>query len=108
VFDPRLLTYAEKLQYEGYLRRQETNEAVRELSKKGTSIRQIMRQAGHSRKLARDVLRGQRLDVLRTRPRPRDIMTFRMKIKRKVRRETGPSSLSDRRSSSDQIRSEQA
>ncbi|PPJ67606.1 transposase, partial [Staphylococcus haemolyticus] len=28
VVDPRLLTYAEKLQYEGYLRRQETNDAV--------------------------------------------------------------------------------
>lgn len=68
VVDPKLLTYAEKLQYEGYLRRQETNEAVRELSKKGTSIRQIVRQTGHSRKLVRDVLRGQRLDVFRTRP----------------------------------------
>lgn len=36
VVDPKLLTYAEKLQYEGYLRRQETNEAILELSKKGT------------------------------------------------------------------------
>lgn len=68
VVDPKLLTYAERLQYEGYLRRQETNEAIRELSKKGTSIRQIVRQTGHSRKLVRDVLRGQRLDVFRTRP----------------------------------------
>ncbi|WP_246735618.1 hypothetical protein [Agrobacterium sp. a22-2] len=34
VVDPKLLTYAEKLQYEGYLRRQETNEAILELSKK--------------------------------------------------------------------------
>lgn len=33
VVDPKLLTYAEKLQYEGYLRRQETNEAIREMSK---------------------------------------------------------------------------
>ncbi|WP_234781424.1 ISL3 family transposase [Sphingobium yanoikuyae] len=69
VVDPRLLTYAEKLQYEGYLRRQETNDAVRELAKNGTSIRQIVRQIGHSRKLVRDVLRGQRMDVFRTRPR---------------------------------------
>lgn len=68
VVDPKLLTYAEKLQYEGYLRRQETNEAIREMSKKGTSIRQIVRQTGHSRKIVRDVLRGQRLDVFRTRP----------------------------------------
>ncbi len=66
VVDPKLLTYAEKLQYEGYLRRQETNEAIWELKKKGTSIRQIVRQTGHSRKLVRDVLRGQRLDVFRT------------------------------------------
>ncbi|RFB76582.1 ISL3 family transposase [Methylovirgula sp. 4M-Z18] len=68
VVDPKLLTYAERLQYEGYLRRQETNEAIRELSKTGTSVRQIVRQTGHSRKLVRDVLRGQRLDVFRTQP----------------------------------------
>jgi len=68
VVDPKLLTYAEKLQYEGYVRRQETNEAILQLAKSGTSIRQIVRQTGHSRKLVRDVLRGQRLDVFRTRP----------------------------------------
>jgi transposase len=68
IIDPKLLTYAERLQYEGYLRRQETNEAIKELSKKGTSIRQIVRQTGHSRKVVRDVLRGQRFDVFRTRP----------------------------------------
>lgn len=68
VVDPKFLTYAEKLQCEGYLRRQETNEAIRELSKKGASIRQIVRLKGHSRKLARNVLRAQRLDVFRTRP----------------------------------------
>jgi endo-beta-N-acetylglucosaminidase D len=56
---PKLLTYAERLQYEGYLRRQETNETIKELSKKGTSISQIVRQTGHSRKVVRDVLRGQ-------------------------------------------------
>jgi len=68
VVDPKLLTCAEKLQYEGYLRRQETNEAIRQLSQTGASIRQIVRQTGYSRKLVRDVLRGQRLDVFRTRP----------------------------------------
>lgn len=68
VVDPKLLTYAERLQYEGYLRRQETNEAIQALAEKGTSIRQIVRQTGHSRKLVRDVLRGQRLDVFRTKP----------------------------------------
>ena len=68
VVSPTLLNYAQRLQYEGYLRRQETNEAIWELKKKGTSIRQIVRQTGHSRKLVRDVLRGQRLDVFRTKP----------------------------------------
>ena len=67
VVDPKLLTYAERLQYEGYLRRQETSDAIRELSRRGTAIRQIVRQTGHSRKLVRDVLRGQRFDVFRTR-----------------------------------------
>ncbi|KKC33470.1 transposase [Devosia psychrophila] len=38
------------------------------MSKRATSIRQIVRQTGHSRKLVRDVLRGQRFDVFRTRP----------------------------------------
>lgn len=68
VIDPKLLTCAEKLQYDGYLRRQETNIAIQTLAKAGVSIRQIVRQNGHSRKLVRDVLRGQRLDVFRTRP----------------------------------------
>ena len=68
VIDPELLTYAERLQHEGYLRRQATNEAIQTLAKKGTSIRQIVRQTGHSRKLVRDVLRGQRLDVFRRKP----------------------------------------
>jgi hypothetical protein len=68
VVDPKLLTYAERLQYGGYLRRQETNEAIQERSKKGTPIRQIVRQTGHSRKLVRDILRGQRFDVFRTEP----------------------------------------
>ncbi len=48
IIDPELLTYAERLQHEGYLRRQATNEAIQTLAKKGTSIRQIVRQTGHS------------------------------------------------------------
>jgi transposase len=38
------------------------------MSKQGAAIRQIVRETGHSRKLVRDVLRGQRTDVFRTRP----------------------------------------
>lgn len=67
IVDPRLLTYAERLQYEGYLRRQETDEAILELSKQGVPIKQIVKRTGHSRKLVRSILRGQRSDVFRVR-----------------------------------------
>jgi len=62
-----LLTAAERLQYEGYLRREETNATILALSKSGTSIKQVVRQTGHSRKLVRQVIRGERHDVFRTR-----------------------------------------
>jgi transposase len=65
--DPKLLTAAERLQYEGYLRREETNAAILSLSKNGLPIKQIVRQTGHSRKLVRHVIRGERNDVFRTR-----------------------------------------
>src|ERR1700739_577511 len=65
--DPTLLTAAERLQYEGYLRREETNVAILALSKNGIPIKQIVRQTGHSRKMVRQVIRGERTDVFRTR-----------------------------------------
>jgi hypothetical protein len=40
---PRFLTAAERIQYEGYLRREETNAAILGLSKSGMAIRQIAR-----------------------------------------------------------------
>ncbi len=39
--DPKLLTAAEKLQYEGYLRRQQTNRMVRQMADDGVPIRRI-------------------------------------------------------------------
>jgi transposase len=67
MINPKLLTAAERLQYEGYLPREETNAAILALSKKGIPIKQIMRQTGHSRKLVRQVIRGERNDVFRIR-----------------------------------------
>jgi transposase len=67
IVDPKLLTRAEQLQYDGYLRRQETNVSILALSKQGTPIRQIVKSTGHSRKLVRSVLRGQHDDIFRVR-----------------------------------------
>ena len=66
--DPKLLTYAEKLQYEGFQRREETNASILSLSQDGVTIREIVRRTGYSRGLIRKILRGQRSDVFRTRP----------------------------------------
>ncbi len=65
--NPDLLTAAEKLQYEGYLRREETNAAILAIAKEGATIKEIVRSAGYSRGLVRKVLRGQRSDVFRVR-----------------------------------------
>lgn len=64
---PELLTCAEKLQYEGYLRREETNATIMKLASEGTPIKEIVRRTGHSRKLIRQVVRGERTDVFRVR-----------------------------------------
>ena len=65
--NPELLTCAEKLQYEGYLRREETNAAILTLAGEGVAIKDIVRRTGHSRKLIRQVIRGERTDVFRVR-----------------------------------------
>jgi transposase len=67
VIDPELLTCAERLQYEGFQRREETNAAIMALAKANVPIRQIVRRTGHSRKLVRQIIRGERTDVFRTR-----------------------------------------
>ena len=66
--DPRLLTYAEKLQYEGFQRREETNASILSLAQEGVALREIVRRTGYSRGLIRRILRGQRSDIFRTRP----------------------------------------
>jgi transposase len=63
--NPDLLTAAERLQYEGYLRRE--NAAVLALAKDGTPIKRIVVRLGHSRQLVRRIIRGERHDVFRTR-----------------------------------------
>jgi transposase len=65
--NPKLLTAAERVQYEGYLHREYTNAAILALSKDGIAIKEIVRRTGHSRGLVRRVLRGERSDVFRTR-----------------------------------------
>ena len=65
--NPALLTSAEKLQYEGYLRRKDTNAAITALARDGLSIKEIVRRTGHSRKQVRQVTRGERTDVFRIR-----------------------------------------
>lgn len=65
--NPDLLTAAERIQYEGYLRREDTNAVVLGLAKNGFAIKEIVRRTGHGRGLVRKVLRGQHSDVFRVR-----------------------------------------
>ena len=47
--NPELLTAAERLQYEGYRRREEVNAAILALAKDNVPINEIVRRLGHSR-----------------------------------------------------------
>ncbi len=80
--DVALLTAAERIQYEGYLCREEANAAILRLRADGIPIKAIVRRTGHSRGLVRPVssadissrdraspmvVRGERTDLFRTR-----------------------------------------
>ena len=65
--NPSLLTAAERIQYEGYLRREEDNSAILRLAKDGIAIKEIVRRTGYSRGRVRRILRGQRSDIFRVR-----------------------------------------
>jgi len=65
--NPKLLTAAERIQYDGYLRREQTNATILALAKDGVPLKQIARQTGHSRGMVRQVVRGEGNDVFRIR-----------------------------------------
>ncbi|SDH20865.1 Transposase [Pelagibacterium luteolum] len=65
--DPEFLTAAEKIQYGGFLRREDTNHAVMALFNDGIPLKEIVRRTGHSRGLVRQITRGLHSDVFRTR-----------------------------------------
>jgi len=67
VINPKLLTAAEKLQYDSYLRREDMNIAVNKLAADGVPIKEIVRLTGHSRGTVRQIIRGHRSDVFRVR-----------------------------------------
>jgi len=67
VINPELLTSAERLQDEGYLRREETNASVMSLFNEGVPIKRIVKRTGLSRDTVRSLVRGQRSNVFRTR-----------------------------------------
>ena len=67
VVDPTLLTCAEQRQYEGWKRRQETNEEILDLAKNSIPIKEIVRRTGHGRATVRRVIQGARGDVFRVR-----------------------------------------
>jgi transposase len=65
--NPELLTCAEKLGYQGYLRRQDTHAGIAALVSNGVPLKEIVRRTGHSRNLVRQISRGGGTDMFRTR-----------------------------------------
>ncbi len=65
--NPALLTAAERLRFEGFQRRQKTNQMVRQMAEEQVPPRRIVRATGLSRGLVRQIVRGAREDVFRIR-----------------------------------------
>ena len=65
--NPELLTCAESLRYQGYLRRRDAHAAIAALVGNGVPLKEIVRRTGHSRNLVRQISRGGGNDVFRTR-----------------------------------------
>jgi transposase len=63
--NPDLLSAAEHIQYEGYLRREDANASIIGLAKDGLSIKEIVRHTGRSRGLIRRILRRRRGSLAR-------------------------------------------
>src|SRR5664280_1230682 len=67
VVDPQVLSCAERRQHSGWLRREKENAAILALAKQGVAIKEIVRRTSKSRGLVRQVVRGGRTDVFRSR-----------------------------------------
>lgn len=65
--DPTLLTAAEQLQHEGFLRREDTTQRILALKTAGHSIKEVARRTRYSRRLVRQAVRGVTGDVFRIR-----------------------------------------
>jgi transposase len=67
IIDPKLLTSAERLQYEGYRRRAEAGGIIRALAAEGVTTKEIVRRVGASRNHVRDVVKNGYGDIFRSR-----------------------------------------
>ena len=67
VVDPTLLSCAERRQHAAWLRRQEENTTILALAGQGIAIKEIVRRTGKSRGVVRQVVRGGRADIFRSR-----------------------------------------